>query len=168
MQRLQRESIFKFGHSDESSRIDSNTQRCVTIHCDGKKERHPSRAWEVSSWAEKHALFQQSQVLNDYLTLPNFKVPSPSTFYKYYCKCLRNPTSQSCVDIIKSRLYHYRKAIACELRTNSSLIERIRACSCPLHLREKSKQFTSHLTMPLERFIYYSTCKLIPIPLCSI
>ena len=44
LQRLQRESIFKFGHSDESSRIDSNAQRCVTIHHDGKKERHPGRA----------------------------------------------------------------------------------------------------------------------------
>ena len=41
MQKLQRECIVRFGHSDEASRIDSNSKRCINIiNSDGSKEKH--------------------------------------------------------------------------------------------------------------------------------
>jgi len=142
MQKLQRECIARFGHSDEASRIDSISKHCINIiNSDGSKEKHVGRIWEVSTWKEKYIAFQNSDTLKHYLTNhPSFKIPSLSIFYKNSCKCIINPSHNSCVDIIKSTLYYLKRAIYKEISRNKLLSEQLTTCNCPLHLLDKSKQ----------------------------
>ena len=143
--------MHEFGHSDECSRIDSNSSRVITIKHDGDSFRHVGRAWDVSTWLEKHALFKSSETLKQHLTLPKFKVPSQSSFYEHSCPCLSNPTNHSYVDIIKSKLCHHMKAISTELRLNTQLRNATQTCTCLLHTKQKSEQWTTQLTNPIEK-----------------
>ena len=122
-QYLQRECIEIFSYHNESSQIDSNSSQCIAINTvDGNKERYPSRIWVVSTWTVKYALFCSCSILTHYYqTYSEFKVPSKSLLYKYSCKFLHNSSAQSCVDIIKSTLYHYRRVIYNEISRNNNL-----------------------------------------------
>ena len=164
LQKLQRQCIFQFCHSDDASRIDSNSSRCMNVTVNGMKEWHVGRAWDVSNLGEKCALFFQSETLSNYLSFPNFKTPSISTLCKYHCKCLSNPTVQSCVDVIKSKLYYYCRAIFNDTRSNPALKSQLHTCSCLVHRKQATKQWLSHLNTPLEKFIYFSCCPRMPHP----
>ena len=164
LKKLQRQCIYTFCHSDDSSRVDSNSMRCVKVLENGAKVPHVGRIWNCSTWMEKYALFLESQTLNSYRSLPNFKTPSISTLYKHHCPCLANPTVQSCVDIIKSKLFHYRKAIYNEVRTNARLKQKLHTCTCNLHRKEQSQQWLEQLNIPLEKFIYFACCQRVPHP----
>lgn len=145
--------------------VDSDSSRVVTIvDCDGNKHRHPGRVWDASTLGEKHASFLNSLALSACASLPNFKTPSLSSFNNHSYKCLSNPTSHSCVDIIKSELYHYRKAMQNELITNSNLKNKTLACNRPLHSRPINKQWTSCLNASIEKFTHFSTCPKVPHP----
>ena len=87
LQRIQQELTCDLSHSDESSRIDSNSARCATISCNSAKMKHPGRTLEVSAWQEKHSFFKEiyltSACLNNH---SNFEIPSKSSFCKYSFK----------------------------------------------------------------------------------
>ena len=138
--------------------------RCVKVMVNGSKVPHVGRIWDCSTWMEKYALFLESETLNSYLILPNFKTPSLSTLHEHYCPHLTNPSIQSCIDIIKSKLFHCRKAICDEIRTNVRLKQKLHACTCNLHRREESKQWLSQLNAPLEKFTCFACCPRIPHP----
>ena len=42
-----------FCHSDEASRIDSNSMRCTTITHNRSTEKYSGRVWDVSTWKER-------------------------------------------------------------------------------------------------------------------
>ena len=136
----------------------------MTVWNNGIREKHPGRIWDVSTWDERYKIFKTSQVVSSYLTINNFKLPSRSSLFRHSCKCLANPTSKSCVDIIKSALFHYRIAIANELRNNLQLKNKLLTCTCPLHTKDKDNQWTSHLHTSVEKFIYFSTCERVSHP----
>ena len=43
--KLQHDSIYDFCHSNESSRVDSNSQQCINVILNGAKVKHPGRTW---------------------------------------------------------------------------------------------------------------------------
>ena len=49
MQKLQRQSIYDFVHSDEATRLDSSSQRCVYAIVDRAKVKHPDRLWDMTT-----------------------------------------------------------------------------------------------------------------------
>ena len=157
MQKLQRQSIYDFVHSDEATRLDSNSQRCVCAMVDGVKVKHPDRIWDMTTWHEKHIVFVQSDVIKTYQeNYPTFKVPSPSSLCRHYCKCVINPSSDSSVEIIKSSLCNYLTAIFKKITHNKDLSTKLSNCTCPLHSKPKEKWLTL-LNAPTEQFTW-STC----------
>ena len=53
LQKLQRDCVDKFCHSDEASSFDSNSRRIVEVEKDGKLEKHFGRVWNVPTVREQ-------------------------------------------------------------------------------------------------------------------
>ena len=83
----------------------------VKVLVNGVEEKHVGRVWSALTVNEKYAIYTQSSIAEDYLNrYPNFfKLVSRSLLYKNTCKCVTNPTMQSCVDIILNGIHHYMK-----------------------------------------------------------
>ena len=108
----QEQCVITFCHSDESSRIDSNSKRIVEVTIDGKTEKHVGRVWAVRTIDEQYTLFCESDTVADHLALnSDFKIPSRSYFYYHRCPCVALATMQSCVDIKMSSCAHYLRSI---------------------------------------------------------
>ena len=115
---IQRKCIADFCHSDDSSSIDSNSHKIITV--DG--EKHVARVWHTKTVNEQYTLFLHSDVLHQYHQMhPHFRTPSRSLFYHNRCKCVSAPVMQSCVDIHTSSLVHYMRAIGKFVRNNDSI-----------------------------------------------
>ena len=138
-----------FVHSDEASRLDSNSKRVVTVKdLEGSKAKHARRTWEDSTWGENHTLFSQSEIVRDYLAKhQNYKIQSFTSFYKNSSKYIINPSHESCVDAIKSRMHHHKKAIFKELSHDQELKHQLLTCDCPLHSLPKEKKSLPMLTL---------------------
>ena len=151
--------MYDFFHSNEASRVESNSMRCMVITHNGSAEKHPGRAWDVSTWKEHWKLFYESDTAKQcQLVNPNMKLLSPTTFYRKSCKCLTNPKVESCVDIIKSSQFHYQGAMHKHLQKRTDTKEVLSNCTCPLHIRPKEKQWVRYLSLPAEKMVYLACC----------
>ena len=139
--KIQKECVLDFCHSDESSRIDSNSHRIVEVKGpDGKIKRHVGRVWSALTINDQYKMFTRSTAVQTYRVMYNeeeFTIPSRSFFHVNKCKCVRLPTTQSCVDITVSKLQHYMRAILNFLITNRSFKRKLYYCACPYHDWEK-------------------------------
>ena len=52
-------------------------------------------------------------------------------------------------------LFHYRTAIVNKLQNNSRIKNKLLIYTCPLHVKDKSKQWTSYLNTLVKKFIYF-------------
>lgn len=164
---LQMRCIDDFCHSSESSNIDSNSRRVVTVN----NIDHATRVWRVKTQVEQYALFKESETVNRYtLTYgSNFKLPQISFFLRNCCKCMTTPTMQSCVDIITSSVYHYMQAVAKFIRDNKAFERQLRQCECDQHLSLPfSDQWHSNLEEKrVEDFIDDTCCNRVRHPLLT-
>ena len=90
---------------------------------------------------------------------PFFKIPVLSTFYKHCCKCLCNSSIDSCVDITKSTLFHYMRALNKYIQNNIELKYQLTNCNCSLHEKPTNEQFTTYLNGRVKSFIYHCYCE---------
>ena len=138
---MMKKCVQEFCHSDEASRIDSNSHRIVDVRLpNGDVEKHVGRVWSVLTVNEQHQLFKQSRTVSNYKFFyedDGFCTPSRSFFQKHKCPCVRRPTTQSCVDIIVSSMQHYMRAIESFLRANRAFKQQLYGCMCPHHEWEK-------------------------------
>ena len=117
---LQQECVCDFCHDNKCSRLDSNSKWLVNVCRNGTIVKHPGLFWGASTGTENHASFKV--VVKAYLdSNQNLKIPSESTFRKHTCKCVINPSTQRCVDIIQSKLFHYLRAIDRAISSDSHL-----------------------------------------------
>ena len=108
---------------------------------------------------EYYELFKQIEIITHYLqNYSNFKILSLSTFYNNSCPCIINPKVDSCVDIIKSSLFHYSRAIAKSIQNNIDLRNQLSICDCSLYKKAKADQWLTYLTKPVEQLIYFAYC----------
>ena len=66
LSQTQEESIIKFSHSDESSTIDSNTQRVVKVEMEGLIEEHVGCVWCALIVDENYLMYRKSEVVEDH------------------------------------------------------------------------------------------------------
>ena len=160
MTKVMKQCVLDFCHSNEASQIDSNLHRIVDVVLpEGKIEKHVGRVWSVLTVDEQHTLFKQSKTIQGYTFLHSddgFRVPSRTFFHKYKCKCIRRPTTQSCVDITVSTLQHLMRALEKFLQANRSFKRQLYACPCGNHEWEKL------LSGTVKAFVDASCC-----PKCS-
>ena len=136
-----KQCVIEFCHSDEASQIDSNSHQIVDVVLpNGDTEKHVGRVWSVLTVDEQHKLFKNSKTVQNYgffYEEEGFKVPSRTFFHKYKCKCVRTPTTQSCVDINVSTLQHLMRAVDNFLQANISFKHQVYKCDCDNHKWEK-------------------------------
>ena len=95
--------MLSFFHSDESSSIDSNSRRLIDVEVNCSIERHVGRAWNMMTIDEKHAVCCPSDVAESFNNQhPHLSPSCRGFFHQNCCKHLKNPSSQSCVEIITS------------------------------------------------------------------
>ena len=63
LQKLQRDCVDKFCHSDEASSFDSNSRKVVEVEKEGGLEKHFARVWNVPTVREQYNLFLHSDTL---------------------------------------------------------------------------------------------------------
>ena len=146
--------ISEFCHSDESSVIDSNSRKIVTV----KGEKHVGRVWVVPTVREQYRLFQNSDTVEKYKKLDtHFTIPSESFFYHNRCPCVSRPVMQSCVDLRTSQLQHYMRAIGKYIRAHPLVSEKIKQCNCEQHSLT-TKHWQNYVGGTCEDFIESTCC----------
>ena len=131
----QRQCVVEFCHSDESSSIDSNSRKVIRVG----EEDHAGRVWLVKTCNEQYDLFLFSETVKTYKARfgRRFKVTSRTFFLQNRCRCVSAPVMQSCVDIIKSSLYHNMKALSKFIRTNKQIREQLQGCELKAYLNKR-------------------------------
>ena len=73
-----------FYHSDESSAIDSNSQRIIDIKRGDVIEKYMGCIWNVLTVDEKYLLYCESEVVEKFSSQygDQFKTPSQSLFHR--------------------------------------------------------------------------------------
>ena len=123
----QKDSIITFCHSDDSSSVDSNSKRIVEVMKGEICEKHVGRVWSVKTIDEQYSLFINSEIVETCKNMygGGYIIPSRSLFYSNRCPCVVPPTKQSCVDITKSAMQHYMRAISKYVRTNKTIRDQL-------------------------------------------
>ena len=156
----QRRCVLEFCHSDDSSSIDSNSRKIITI--DGIP--HVGRVWLAKTIDEQYQMFLVSDVLQNMTTQePQFHVPSKSFFYHNRCPCVSVPVLQSCVDIRMSKCMHYIRALGKVIR-RPDMKMMLESCSCEQQKNIKSEQWQTYLSSRVEDLVEVSCCNRIEHP----
>ena len=151
--------IDEFCHDDNNPhQIDSNDKK-MTIR-DGVS--HPRRIWDgYYNYNKKYQSFLKSQqytrFCNDH---PDLSI-GRTIFHSHICPCLKNPTKQSCVDIIMSGIDQYLKTMREILRTNLCFRRTLETCDCEHCKKRKDDDKPSLATVFLSmnaRMVIESTC----------
>jgi hypothetical protein len=129
-------AVFRFCHSEESSKLDTESYRVRKVY-DVERERkvrHPDRVWNDVGIKDRYATFKKS---HEYAT---FKVEHPERdicverFRQFCCKCVRDPTAKSCADLIHTALRYYGQGLQAASLTNQTVKNRVETCDCAGHL----------------------------------
>ena len=155
-----RQCVHSFCHCDDSSSIDSNSRKIVTVG----EEKHAARVWRVKTVNEQYEMFLHSTTLEDYKnTYPDFMAPSRSFFISARCPCVSAPVMQSCVDITTSAVIHYMRAIGKFIRNNKDISTELKQCTCSQHLKPPNEQWQSYVNGYAEDFIEATCCPKVPL-----
>eukprot|EP00957_Ditylum_brightwellii_P148672 11319167-Ditylum_brightwellii.AAC.1 len=125
---LQRAYVVDFCHSKDASRIDTNLYRCIDVRGNnGEIEKHVGRVWNVPTVRKQYSLFKQSATVAKYKEQygNNFTKPGITFFFYKLCKCVKDPTRQSCVDIPMSGLKHIMGGLHNYLSTTTCMRKNI-------------------------------------------
>lgn len=113
VQEMSYTSIQKRQHSDQNTRIDTNTWR-------EQKSMNPftneeqccaRRIWSVIGSERQYQLFEDSPEYREFQMITNNASIGLTTFKSYLCPCTRTPTAESCVDPLISGVQHLMAAI---------------------------------------------------------
>jgi hypothetical protein len=139
-----KECVHAFCHSEEGSRLDTQSYRVFTVPNleTGKPEKHPLRVWNTLGLDNRHRSFLDSKIYKRFTEINPGKTICKEVFRLCVCKCVRDPTPESCVDLLFSGLYEYMQAIKQAISTREFVQKRIETCPCERHKnsREKSRE----------------------------
>ena len=152
---LQRRCVRDFCHSEDSSSIDSNSRKIITIN--GRP--HVGRVWLAKTIDEQYQMFLVSDVLENITTQESqFHVPSKSFFYHNRCPCVSSPVLQSCVDIHMSKCMHYMRALGKFIR-RPDIKMMLECCDCEQHKKIKTEQWQTYMSSRVEDIVELSCCQ---------
>ena len=178
---IARECVHDFCHSDLYSRVDSKYGITEVLnHLTGQKVGHQRRVWELLTIDDKYDSFKSSEIMKEYQCRhPNLTI-GRTRFAEYICKCTRNPTEESCVDVILTSVSEKMRAMGNVLDTKRSLIidgkeeqvsfrKELFQCNCPRHsyIRNSSddnNNWESRLRCRTEEFLMRTCCLAQPHP----
>jgi hypothetical protein len=135
------ESVHAFCHSEEGSRLDTQSYRVFnTSNLDtGKTEKHPLRVWNTLGLGNRHRSFLESKTYKRFIEINPGKTIGIEVFRLSVYKCVRDPTPESCVDLLFSGLYEYMKAIKQGISTRKVIHKKIEQCECERHKNSREE-----------------------------
>jgi len=109
-----------------------NSTNSVTV------EECPPRVWEgVVTKKDKYDCFKKSDTY-----IKQFKMIYPqidigfNVFCESICKCVKNPTMESCVDVDLSAAEEAMRGASAMIRKSAEIRQKFAACKCPVHAKE--------------------------------
>jgi hypothetical protein len=129
-------AVYRFCHSDDASLVDtnSNVSRVLPdLEEDAKMTRHPQRVYLQVTWNARFEDFLKSDAYQLFCNKNKGATIGYTRFRESVCKCVKDPTPQSCVDVIDVGLYELKHGIRSALATNPVLRKMLEECQCPLH-----------------------------------
>ena len=153
-----KQCVDEFVHGDECTRIDANQFKFKEI----AGEKHPIRIWNQTCWSRRLEIFNKSEARNkNEQQCPSLAI-SETRLKQFICPCVKNPTSDSCVDVPISALTSVMHSLATFLRRNSDLKDALKECSCEFH--SKCKIFEKMCNSRPEELIELTLCNRVAQP----
>jgi hypothetical protein len=171
--------IQRWQHSDESTRIDTNTWKVQkSINPFTNEEQWCSRRiWSVVGAERQLQLFRDSKEYEEFKTITSATV-GLTMFKKYLCPCTKAPTAQSCVDPLISGVQHLMAATKeglsrlpdtskvvlasipgyinfLDALKKGRAVEMVEACCCS---REEQHMLKVSNTIPSPRLLRFACC----------
>ena len=151
MTEIVNELVTEFCHTDEFSRVDSTYNFCKVLNKRTNLfEQHQRRVWDVPTVDDKYKAFVSCNLFEEYQARYPKLTMSRTTFANALCPCTRNPTEESCVDLITTAVLEKMKALCrvLSMRVNynnnevvfSKLLEE---CTCERHAQLKENMETN-------------------------
>jgi hypothetical protein len=105
-------AVFRFCHSEESSKLDTESYRVRKVYDveEQKKKKHPDRVWNDVGKKDQYATFKKSSQYAQF-KMENRGDIGLERFRQFCCKCVRDPTAKSCADLIHTGLRYYGEAL---------------------------------------------------------
>jgi hypothetical protein len=134
--------VSDFCHSEESSRLDTESYRCIKIKnpITNSSEPHPLRVWNEVTLEARYASFAHSDVYKQWQLDNDNKTICLTSFRSHVCPCVRDPTSESCVDLIYSQCQEYMMSIRNALKYRPSIKNRVEICECAMHTAAREQR----------------------------
>lgn len=139
-----RRAIHEFCHSDEGSRLDTNSYRVYKLPWldkGGEVGSHQQKIWHEKYMTNHYKDFAKSNAYAKFRRQQQENgqrdTISETVFRNNVCKCVRDPSPESCVDLLMSGLSEYMKAITKAVTRNKVTANRLRYCNCDRHTRAR-------------------------------
>jgi hypothetical protein len=134
--------VSDFCHSEESSRLDTESYRCIKIKnpITNSSEPHPLRVWNEVTLEARYASFAHSDVYKQWQLDNGNKTICLTSFRLHVCPCVRDPTSESCVDLIYSQCQEYMMSIRNALKYRPSIKNSVEICECAMHTAARERR----------------------------
>jgi hypothetical protein len=141
--------VSDFCHPEESSRLDTESYRCIKVKdpITNSSEPHPLRVWNEVTLEARYASFSQSDIYKQWQLDNEEKTIGLTSFRAHVCPCVRDPTSESCVDLIYSQCQEYMVAIRNALKYRPSIKNRIEVCECAMHKSARERRAIMELIL---------------------
>jgi hypothetical protein len=95
----------------------------------------------------RHASFSQSDVFKQWQHDNGDKTIGLTSFRAHVCPCVRDPTAESCVDLVCSQCQEHMTAIRNALKHRTSIETRIEMCECTMHKAARERRNMMELTL---------------------
>ena len=128
-------------HSDEGSGVDTESRRVYKVKNEFTKEleTHPLRVWHAVGRDERYKSFAESSAYEKFQKNNENKTISRTVFSATVCKCVRDPSPQPCVDLLRSGLKEYMIAIKNAIDQRPAIRNRLANCTCERHTRRRNE-----------------------------
>ena len=136
------ELVTEFCHTDEFSRVDSTYNFCKVLNKRTNLfEQHQRRVWDVLTVDDKYKAFVSCNLFEEYQARYPKLTMSRTTFANALCPCTRNPTKESCVDLITTAVLEKMKVLCHVLSmkviyNNEEVVfsKLLEGCTCEQHM----------------------------------
>jgi len=128
-----RKTVWNYCHSNFGSKVDTNSKRILSCtDLDDEIVKHPQRNWFEVGERHRYARFLKSEDYAEFQLSNPGKCICATIFRTHICKCVKDPTEHSCVDIPYSQIAHYQTALRNAIDNIDAVKDLVRDCQCQI------------------------------------
>ena len=130
--------VLEWCHSEEGTMLDTESYRCYLIKdtISGVVEKHPVRVFKEVTMEKRFNSFLESSVYASFQSFYSRNI-GKEVFRLSLCRCVRDPSPESCTDLIFSSLQEYMYALRTATQFNKVIKARVLNCQCNRHVQAR-------------------------------